>query len=67
MKPTTLSPAEFAYERLGLRDLYDWNIDALEAVGRGEKTAVRAANGSGKTTMLVAPIDLWLLALLRRR
>lgn len=61
MEPTKLSPAQFAYKRLGL-DLYDWNIQALEAVGRGDKTAVRAANGSGKTTMLVAPLILWFLS-----
>lgn len=61
-KRTTLSPARFAYERLGLRSLYGWNIEALEAVARGEKTVVRAANGSGKTTMLVAPLILWFLS-----
>ena len=62
MLPTKLSPSQFAYEELGLRDLYDWNVDALEAVGDGRKTAVRAANGSGKTTMLVAPLILWFLS-----
>lgn len=61
MAPTKLSPAQFAWKRLGL-DLYDWNIDALEATGRGEKVAVRAANGSGKTTMVVAPLILWFLS-----
>jgi len=60
MIPTQLSPSQFAFKRLGL-DLYEWNIEALEAVGQGRRTAVRAANGSGKTTMIVAPLILWFL------
>lgn len=60
MKPTRLSPSEFAFQVLGL-DLYDWNIDALEAAGAGKWTAVAAANGSGKTTYLIAALILWFL------
>ena len=30
---TILSPSEFAWFQLGMRDLYDWQIEALEAVG----------------------------------
>jgi hypothetical protein len=61
MKPTDLTPSQFAHRVLGL-NLYDWNIRALEGVGQGRRTAVRAANGSGKTTMLVAPLILWFLS-----
>lgn len=61
MTPTRLTPSQFAHQRLGL-NLYDWNIEALEAVGQGRRVVVRAANGSGKTTMLVAPLILWFLS-----
>jgi phage terminase large subunit len=61
MEPTPLSPSDFAYKRLGLNP-YAWNIEALDAVGDGRRVAVRAANGSGKTTMLVAPLILWFLS-----
>ena len=55
-----LDPAEFATFGLGL-DLYDWQRESLEAVGRGEKVALTAANGSGKSAFVVAIANLWLL------
>ena len=65
MKPTLLSPAEFALFELGERNLYDWQIDGLEAIGLqefgGKPAAVAAANGSGKTAKLVACAILWFL------
>jgi phage terminase large subunit len=64
-KATILSPAEFAYFQLGMTSMYDWQIEALESVGLQEfgglPTSVVAANGSGKTSNLVAPAVLWFL------
>jgi len=61
-----LSPSEFALLELGMSRLYDWQIDALEAVARqgrgGPPVAIAAANGSGKTSNLIAPLVLWFLA-----
>ena len=63
---TTLTPAEFALLRLKMGSLYDWQIECLESIGLQESgglpTAVVAANGSGKTSNLVAPAVLWFLA-----
>ena len=56
-----LTPSQFAHRRLGL-DPYEWNIEVLEAVGQGKKVCLRAANGSGKTTMVIAPLILWFLS-----
>lgn len=65
-KPTILSPSEFAYFQLGMQSLYDWQIEALESIGLqetgGKPTSVVAANGSGKTSNLVAPSVLWFLS-----
>lgn len=63
---TILSPSEFAFFQLGMRSIYDWQIECLEAVGNqldgGPPTSVAAANGSGKTSNLVAPLVLWFLS-----
>jgi hypothetical protein len=56
-----LSPAKFAFALLGLTDLYPWQILVLEAFGQGLATVLLAANGSGKTRMVIAPLVLWLL------
>ena len=62
---TTYSPAEYAYFTLGLTQMYDWGIEALESIGNqqygGLPTTVRAANGSGKTTFLIAPAISWFM------
>jgi hypothetical protein len=48
----------FAAEQLRL-PLYAWQVETLEAVAQGRRTALRAANGSGKTAAIVAPLILW--------
>lgn len=50
MHERPLNPWELAICRG--RDLYPWQIEALEAFGRGYPTAVAACNGSGKSTEL---------------
>lgn len=63
---TILSPSEFAWFQLGMRSIYDWQIECLEAVGMQEQggppVSVAAANGSGKTSNLVAPLVMWFLS-----
>jgi phage terminase large subunit len=63
---TTLTPSEFAFFQLGMRSLYDWQIECLEAIGMqefgGPPASVVAANGSGKTSNLIAPAVLWFLS-----
>jgi phage terminase large subunit len=59
--PGVLSPWEFAYLCLGMEDLYDWQILALEAYGQGLPIALCAANGSGKTQRVIAVAILWQL------
>lgn len=54
------SPSYFAYRYLGLT-LYSWQIETLEAIAAGKKTALRAANGSGKTAAVIAVAILWFL------
>lgn len=61
----TSSPAFFAWYHLGL-DLYPWQVEALESIGRGVRnglpaTSLVAANGSGKTQRVIAPAILWFL------
>ena len=45
---------------LGL-DPYDWQINTYEDINDYRRTAVVAANGSGKTVSLVGPVVLWWL------
>jgi len=63
---TILSPSEFAWFQLGEKTLYDWQIEALEAVGLqefgGPPVALAAANGSGKTAKVVAALICWFLS-----
>ena len=63
---TILSPSEFAHFQLGMTNLYDWQIEGLESIGLqefgGKPTSCVAANGSGKTSNLVAPAVLWFLS-----
>ncbi len=59
------SPAYFAWRHLGL-DLYDWQVEALESIGRGvmngkPPTSLDASNGSGKTQRVTASSILWFL------
>ncbi len=62
---TILSPSEFTWFQLGMKSLYDWQIEVLEAIGLQERggppVAVAAANGSGKTSNIVAPAICWFL------
>lgn len=55
-----VDPVVYAKHLLGLR-LYEWQKDVLRAVARREQVALRAANGSGKTSMVAAPLVLWFL------
>lgn len=63
---TILSPSEFAWFQLGMKSLYDWQIECLESIGMqehgGDFTSIVAANGSGKTSNIVAPAVLWFLS-----
>lgn len=63
---TILSPSEFAWFQLGMKSLYDWQIEVLEAIGLqetgGPPVAVAAANGSGKTSNIVAPAICWFMS-----
>jgi phage terminase large subunit len=60
----TLTPAEHAVLELG-RDPYEWQVDTLEAIGLqehgGKPVALAAANGSGKTSDVVAVAVSWFL------
>lgn len=63
---TILSPSEFAWFQLGMKSLYDWQIEGLEAFGHqefgGKPVSIAAANGSGKTSNLIAPAVMWFLS-----
>jgi len=54
------SPTLFCAEALGVIP-YAWQLDAMESVAMGRQTSVVAANGSGKTARLIAPLILWFL------
>ncbi len=56
----TISPVAFAIGVLGLSP-YSWQAEVMEAVAMGKKTALVAANGSGKTDGCIAPLALWFL------
>lgn len=57
---TRLSPAHYARIKLGLT-LYDWQQEALQAIGLGLPVSLCAANGSGKTSKVIAASILWAL------
>lgn len=56
-----LPPWAFAVSVLQAKDIYPWQAECLEAVGQGLPTALLAANGSGKTRHIIAPLLLWFL------
>ena len=55
-----MSPTEFCVRVLGITP-YLWQCEAMESVAMEQPTSVVAANGSGKTARLVAPLVLWFL------
>ncbi len=59
------SASQFAAVYLEMHGIYDWQIEVLEAIERqetgGKPVAVAAANGSGKTSNIVAPAICWFL------
>lgn len=55
-----MSPTEFCVRVLGIVP-YLWQCEAMESVAMEQPTSVVAANGSGKTARLVAPLVLWFL------
>lgn len=55
-----MSPTAFSVKRLGLIP-YEWQAESLESVAMGQFSSIVAANGSGKTDRLVAPLILWFL------
>jgi hypothetical protein len=59
--PHVVPPWMFANVVLGVTNLYDWQGECMEAVGQGIPTALLAANASGKTRRVIAPLLLWLL------
>lgn len=58
--PQVMPPHVFAAAKLGLQP-YEWQAAAMDAVGQRFPTAVCAANETGKTTYLIAPLILWFL------
>lgn len=60
MTRDTSSPLRFCFETLGVAP-YGWQAEAMMAVAMGRQTSVVAANGSGKTARLIAPLILWFL------
>jgi phage terminase large subunit len=53
-----LTPAQYAITQGA--DLYDWQIDALEAWGNGWPVALLTCNGAGKTSVVSAWAMAWL-------
>ncbi len=61
LDPSVTDLENFSKEIFGM-ELYPWQRKAMKGItGKGGKcrVAVRAANGSGKTTHLAAPAALW--------
>lgn len=56
----TLTPWQWAIARG--RSLYPWQVEALEAFGRGYPTAVATCNGAGKTTVVAGNAVDWFFA-----
>ena len=55
-----LTPSSYAFLKLGY-DPYRWQVEALEAIYARQRVALVAANGSGKTAVVVAASVLWFL------
>ena len=55
-----MTPTEFCVRVLGIVP-YLWQCEAMESVAMEQPTSVVAANGSGKTARLIAPLILWFL------
>ena len=55
-----MTPTQFCVRKLGIIP-YVWQIEAMESVALGQFSSVVAANGSGKTDRLVAPLVIWFL------
>lgn len=55
-----MPPTEFCIKILGIVP-YQWQIECMESVAMEQPTSVVAANGSGKTARLIAPLILWFL------
>jgi len=51
--------AGFSSTILDMRTLYPWQIQVMDALDRGGRVAVRAPNGSGKSSFLVVPAIIW--------
>lgn len=61
MTPERLTPLQFAYRYLGLL-LYPWQAEFVQASARqGKRSALCAANGSGKTAACNVVLLLWFL------
>ncbi len=55
-----MMPSTFATLVLGL-ELYPWQVEAVDACAMGRRTALVAANGSGKTARVNVVLLLWFL------
>jgi len=51
--------AGFSSHYLGMDSLYPWQIQCMDALDAGGRVAVRAPNGSGKSSFLVVPAIIW--------
>lgn len=57
---TSLDPAAFAMSALRL-NLYQWQTEYLQAVGKGFQSVLCAPNGSGKSSVVLAAAIIWFL------
>ena len=62
--PATLTQEQLLATPLGFSklldiDLHPWQSKVFLDVGLGNRVALKAANGSGKTSCLAAPLVLW--------
>lgn len=53
------SLAGFSSAVLEMKTLYPWQIQVMDALDKGGRVAVRAPNGSGKSSFLVVPAIIW--------
>src|SRR2546423_14511227 len=58
---TQLDPAAFALSALRMQ-LYGWQIEVLNSIGRGWPSVVCAPNGSGKSSVTLTAAILWFLS-----